>query len=663
MTRDTGRRPRRSSGDTPMAALGGVRTRALAPRVEPLEERQLLSAFYTGLSTTRPVQSSAGVFTLAINGPGLERITHVGKGQIAITLLGTTAASTLNVSLTRQKLHAAVAPVQIASIKVVSGQLGGINAGAAVLNGALTPLSGSVANIQFGGLGQNAQIDVNGSLNNLALGSVALGPGGHVRIAGDLNQTLSVGGPLILDGGSFVVGHNLTGALNVGGLDLTHGGAFIVGHDLTGGATVNGNLSITHGGVLGIGHNLGGLTVVQGATIDTSGLINVGNDLAGAFTVGEGLTVAGGGVINVTRDATLDKAGNGGIAIAGDLNLAGGKIQFGRDLDIFKFSGSPSNTASLNINGNLIVGTGGSINVGGNLNRMNVGGFFKGNGTATPDLIVGLSLANLVVNGGANNQGGIQQASIEVGKSLLNLTVPHGIFNSFITAGVLIDNVNVGPDGPDAVFNSDIRAGVRIDHTTIPGNVRSTFVGNPNSTGYPTRIVAGEDRAGNYSAGGVIDHFQITGELIDSVIAASVAPSGGKGMLPVVGYGQPNAPDGAPGDLGFNTYDAPAGTTTVFLSSNPPPTVFNNFTELSYVNGKLVGVAYASSSVDPTIDDFIYPGGSINPSFAVAGVLPSESTVLGGVISTKHGDPPDSADFAGLFAADTRGVFVGVLPS
>ena len=91
--------------------------------------------------------------------------------------------------------------------------------------------------------------------------------------------------------------------------------------------------------------------------------------------------------------------------------------------------------------------------------------------------------------------------------------------------------------------------------------------------------------------------------------------------------------------------------------------MFNNWTELSYVDGKLVGVTYASSSVDPTIDDFIYSGGSINPSFAAAGALPSRSTVLGGVISTKHLDPPDSADFAGLFAADTRGVFVGVLPS
>ena len=73
---------------------------------------------------------------------------------------------------------------------------------------------------------------------------------------------------------------------------------------------------------------------------------------------------------------------------------------------------------------------------------MFVGGIFKGNGTTMPDLTVGLDLTNLVVAGGAYNQGGIQQASIEVGKNILGLTVPHGIFNSFVTAGVLIDNAN-----------------------------------------------------------------------------------------------------------------------------------------------------------------------------------------------------------------------------
>ena len=34
--------------------------------------------------------------------------------------------------------------------------------------------------------------------------------------------------------------------------------------------------------------------------------------------------------------------------------------------------------------------------------------------------------------------------------------------------------------------------------------------------------------------------------------------------------------------------------------------------------------------------------------------------LFGGVVSTPHGD---GADFAGIFAADTTGVFVGTLPA
>jgi len=44
--------------------------------------------------------------------------------------------------------------------------------------------------------------------------------------------------------------------------------------------------------------------------------------------------------------------------------------------------------------------------------------------------------------------------------------------------------------------------------------------------------------------------------------------------------------------------------------------------------------------------------------------LPSKSTVLGGVISNSHNDNPlERSDFAGIFADDTRGVFVGTLPT
>ncbi len=114
--------------------------------------------------------------------------------------------------------------------------------------------------------------------------------------------------------------------------------------------------------------------------------------------------------------------------------------------------------------------------------------------------------------------------------------------------------------------------------------------------------------------------------------------------------------------------------------------MYQNYTELSYLNGKQFppGVTSYDTTLDPTIDDTILPG-EINESFATppptAGPtttttsttmgtttttttpttppLPTKSTVWGGVISTPHGD---NADFAGIFAADTSGVFVGTLP-
>ena len=95
---------------------------------------------------------------------------------------------------------------------------------------------------------------------------------------------------------------------------------------------------------------------------------------------------------------------------------------------------------------------------------------------------------------------------VEVGKNIQGLDVPHGIFNSFITAGVLIDG-GTTPDAaaatsartaPTAIFNTEIRAGVQIRNLVISGDVASDHVRNPASR--QTRIVAGEDRQGNFTS-------------------------------------------------------------------------------------------------------------------------------------------------------------------
>ncbi|MGE3820290.1 MAG: hypothetical protein AB7I30_12790, partial [Isosphaeraceae bacterium] len=506
------------------------------------------------------------------------------------------------------------------------------------------------------------------------VGGINLGPRGIVSIAGDLGQSLSVGGPMILDGGAFVVGHDLAGALNVGSIDVDNAGSFIVGEDLTGGGQVVGDLDVSGQGVFSVGRDMGGLTVGKTLRVDTGGTLSVGNDLRGDVILG-GLSLTDQGQFTVGRDVT------GRLAVTGDALLGnGGLLSLGRNL------------SELSVGGDLRVLPGGFINVGGNLNLLRVEGTFYGQGSkSATDLKVGLDLGSLTVLGGAPNQGSIQGANIDVVKSILALDVRHGIFHSYVTAGVLIDGGpsvpsggNIGPDGPDAILNSEINAGVRIQNLIINGNVRSTFVTDPNSPGYPTRIVAGLDRAGHYSSASVIDNFQILGTMFDSVVAASVAPYGGDGTLPPGGYSPERVVGPPPGDGGNDVYDAPAGF--VLGGTVGAPIRYATYAPVGYQNMRptndpsyvffnpLYSPAYWNTVTDPTIDDAILPG-AINPSFAVTPLppddlldpttelpLPSRSTVLGGVVTTVKPGEGDEYDNAGLFAADTRGVFIGTLP-
>ncbi len=290
----------------------------------------------------------------------------------------------------------------------------------------------------------------------------------------------------------------------------------------------------------------------------------------------------------------------------------------------------------------------------GNLGVLSVTGVIIGKGSE--DIEVGGNLGQLTDFGGGNNAYSLQGVDIDVSRSIQGVDVRGGITDSLITAGTLIsggtpgtgsNGWNIGPNGTVAVFDSQIRAGSEILNMIIGGDVESDLPENP-VTGRVTRIVAGEDRNGNFSAGGIIDQFQIVGRLIDAVLAASVQPYGGTGALPPT----PTPPNYTPptstsDDGGYKTYDEPAGTITVGGTTYPTYT----------------GPPYNSGG-DPTIDDLVLPGGAINPSFAAAETasspLPSKSTVLGGVVSTADGD---EADFAGIFAANTSGVFVGPLPT
>ncbi len=565
---------------------------------------------------------------MQIDGPGVLKTQPAGHGSFDVIVLGTTDASTLTITQVRPRFHVANGPMSIDNLTIRSGQIGSILASPVELDGALSPLSSDVGTLDFGALGPGARIDVNGGVSTMNVGSV--GSSARIDVSGGVST------------------------MNVGSVGSS--------------AQIDVNGSV---GTMDVG------SVGSSAQIDVNG--SVGTMDVGSVNLGPG----------------------GHVVIAGDLN-------------------------SLTVTGNLLVNPGsGGIVVGGNLNGLTVNGFFQGQGTSAIDLSVGLDLTNFTVLGGGSNLGGVRSANIAVGKDIAGLDIQHGIFNSLITAGVLIDGSpqnsssggNIAPDGSDAIFDSEILAGLRINNLTINGNVTSDYVTNPkpSPTGYPTQIVAGEvleDRApgrdpqggfaqGTFTSGGSIDNFQILGALIDSVVAASVAPYGGNGTLPPAptfanGFNYNTAPPSAaptPGEQG--TYDAPAGIIvggTVGVSGTGVVGVslsFPNFSEVSYYNeteiNKLTPLTHPprmafwnTASPDNTI---LF--GAINLSFATAPAdlntlnanpmgsgmtsttitlsLPSKSTVLGGVISNPH-TGPEANDFAGIFADDTSGVFVGVLP-
>lgn len=410
--------------------------------------------------------------------------------------------------------------------------------------------------------------------------------------------------------------------------------------------TVNRDVNLKPGGHLDVAQDVTGSFNVTGNVTVDGGQIQIGRDMSGPLNVGGDLALLHGGRFVVGRD--LAPAAGAGARVTGNLVLTNGTLAVGREF------------GSLAAGGNLDTSGGGAVQVGGDLKNLTVNGFIQGKGAG--DITIGLNLGQLTVLGGADGRGGLRDVDLSVAKSIQGVDVRFGVFNSLITAGILIDGGtpgagsngwNIGPDAPVAVFDSEIRAGSQIRNLVIGGDVVSDHPTNP--AGRLTRIVAGENRQGIFDPNnpGSIDNFQIVGRLVDAVLAASVQPFDGTGAVATT-------PTPGSDDDGYKTYDAPVGTVQVGFVGNSPVTQ-PNFTAPPY-----------DPMADPTIDDLVLKGGSINRSFAASPLptspppstgtrlpLPSKSTVLGGVISTHHGD---QADFAGIFAADTSGVFVGPLP-
>jgi hypothetical protein len=554
-----------------------ARRNALTPSGESLECRALLAVF-TGFSHVRNIHTPSGVYSLQIDGPGVLKTSPAGKGTVDVKVLGTTSVSTLTITQVRPRFHVAGGLMSIRNLVIRSGEIGGIIAAPAELDGVMTPLVSSLGALEFGVLGPAAQIDVGGDVGSMSVGAVDLGPTGHVVIAGDLNGALALETP----------GQTTTGVTSIGTLAID-GGRFVIGRDSLSPITIGGDMSLSH-----------------------NGLFSIGRDQTGTISVGGSLILDTGGQLMVGRNLT-------GLSVSGDV---------------------------------LVNPSGSGIVVGGDLSEMTVDGILRGQGSPTTiDVGVGLNLNGLSVLGGGTGQGGIQSANISVGKSIRGLIVPHGIFRSWITAGVSISGVIVGADGATAIYNSEIDAATSITGVTANGDVKSGFpTGDP--TGYPTRIIAGKIRApqagstpdqGNYISNGTIDQFQINGAFIDSVLAASVVPYGGDGSLPPpVLYGGTPRTSGPP-PAGFSNYNAPGGLT----GPDSNDQFIKNYSIRSIINGQLLPTAVYDTATDPNVHVNVLDGGTIN------------AVVTGGVVSTPHGD---DFDFTGVFAVNTKGINGGLAP-
>jgi hypothetical protein len=471
-----------------------------------------------------------------------------------------------------------------------------------VSGGGGNPVTGNVT------LSSGGQLFVGQNLTTFAVGSnVFTSTSGNIKVMGNLGS-LNVGGGITeSSGGAIAVMTDLTGALSVAGAVLLNGGTFAVGRDLSGAVAIAGDLALSNSGHFTVGRNMGSAatgaavdTVSGNVNLDSGSMLTVGGNLS-AFAIGGNLEASGSGQIAVRGNlTTLTVNGGGGGSVTGNVTLSsGGALMVDHNLTTFT------------IGSDLQTSGGGQVKVGGDFGTLNVTGDIQGKGNQ--DIVVGDDLGQLNVFGGGGNVYGLTDVNIAASDSIQGIDIRNGITGSLITAGVLVNGGtpgtgsngwNIGRLGHVAVLDSQILAGFEIQNLIIGGDVQSDAPSN--AAGQATRIVAGEFPQNTYAASGMIDTFQIIGNLIDAVLAASVEPYNGTYPEPLAG---PN--------------------------STAPP--------------------FADPKVPITI---VLAGGVINPSFASSsGGSPTKLTVTGGVISNIHVYP---ADYAGIFAATTTGVKVGM---
>jgi hypothetical protein len=274
--------------------------RSSAPSLECLEARRLFSV-YTGPSANLPLASTAGAFLVQVSGPGVVKARPAAGGAIDLTAYGTTADSTITITQTHARFHIPNRLLTIQTFGVRSGQLGGLEALPAELSGRMTPLTNSVSTFDIGALAPKAQVTVDGSLGEMTIGTIDLGPTGRVSLAEGTNAatptpsqsgSLSLGavtiGTMTLDGGRFEIGGDAAVPITIqGDLTVSRDGQLRIARDEAGGLTVEGSMLLDSGGQFLVGRNLNNLTVDGNLVVNPGGS---GIAVAGALN---GLTVNG----------------------------------------------------------------------------------------------------------------------------------------------------------------------------------------------------------------------------------------------------------------------------------------------------------------------------------------------------------------------------------
>ena len=131
-----------------------------------------------------------------------------------------------------------------------------------------------------------------GSVGDMTVSNIDLGPTGLVSISGGLNTSVLTGsmtiGGLTLDGGRFMIGQDSVAPISIlDNMTISHDGLFSVGRDLDGSLSVNGNLELDSGGQLMVGRNLAVLNVLGNVIVNPSGSgIVVNGELGGVFVAG-----------------------------------------------------------------------------------------------------------------------------------------------------------------------------------------------------------------------------------------------------------------------------------------------------------------------------------------------------------------------------------------